>query len=228
MRLLGWTLCAAADDRAGDVPRLFDGREAGPAGEWTMLPHRERTAAVGVDSARVRAAMLGAGMGEALGTRVAVAELAVRLSRLRLAAGAMPRRRAAGPLTLDLFYRDARAGPRWLGLHPREFALLWRLADTPGVRIARETLLTDVWRLTHIPETNSLEVHVSRLRGKLAAVGAAWLVQTVAGGGYRLASGTGDAGCASWLDSDSGVPQGGADPIPTSRWSRPHVQPFPR
>lgn len=131
--------------------------------------------------------MLAAGLGEALPLQVAVSELAVRLNRLTLAAGALPRYRRIGPVMLDLLYRDANANGRWLALHPREFALLWRLADGPGERVPRERLIRDVWRLAHVPETNSLEVHISRLRAKLAVARAAWLVETDPRGGYRLA-----------------------------------------
>ncbi|MCB2067011.1 MAG: winged helix-turn-helix transcriptional regulator [Erythrobacter sp.] len=98
----------------------------------------------------------------------------------------LPRWRDLGPLTLDLFHRDARQGARWLGLHPREFGLLWRLADSPGERVTRAQLLKDVWRLNHEPETNSVEVHVSRLRAKLALAGCESLVETAPEGGYRL------------------------------------------
>ncbi|QZH76565.1 MAG: winged helix-turn-helix transcriptional regulator [Erythrobacter sp.] len=98
----------------------------------------------------------------------------------------LPRWRSLGPLTLDLFHRDARRGSRWLGLHPREFGLIWRLADTPGERVTRRQLLQDVWRINHEPETNSVEVHVSRLRSKLAGAGCEGLVATATEGGYRL------------------------------------------
>lgn len=98
----------------------------------------------------------------------------------------LPRRRFAGPLVLDLLVRDARVGKGWIGLHPREFELLWRLSDTPGVAVSRAKLLRDVWRLEHLPETNTLEVHVCRLRAKLAPVGLAWLVATGRDGGYLL------------------------------------------
>ncbi|TMM46171.1 winged helix-turn-helix transcriptional regulator [Qipengyuania marisflavi] len=98
----------------------------------------------------------------------------------------MPRRLHAGPVELDLFHRDGRIEQTWLGLHPREFGLLWRLAETPFDRVTRRDLLTDVWRLDHVPETNSLEVHVSRLRAKLAISGAGWLVRTHPDGGYQL------------------------------------------
>ncbi len=98
----------------------------------------------------------------------------------------MPCELAAGPVTLDLFHRDGRFADRWLGLNPREFELLWRLAETPGQTATRRQLLRDVWRLTYEPDTNSVEVHVCRLRAKLANFGCDWLVVTDPEGGYYL------------------------------------------
>ncbi|MXO96434.1 hypothetical protein GRI34_08410 [Erythrobacter aquimaris] len=98
----------------------------------------------------------------------------------------IPQYRIIGPVRLDLFYRDAYVDGRWIGLHPREFALMWRLAADPGQRVDKPALLKDVWRLRHEPETNSLEVHVSRLRAKLAVSGLGWLVQTHPDGGYFI------------------------------------------
>jgi len=98
----------------------------------------------------------------------------------------IPRQFRVGPLVLDILHRDARAGERWLSLHPREFELLWRLGEAGGQVVDRRTLLRDVWRLLHEPETNSVEVHVYRLRAKLAPHGLAGLVQTHDEGGYRI------------------------------------------
>ena len=105
---------------------------------------------------------------------------------MNVPAGLLPRQLNAGPLLLDLFHRDARYRERWLHLHPREFGLLWRLAETPRNSLSRGTLLRDVWRLRHEPETNTLEVHIFRLRRKLAAHGIDRLVVTDPAGGYRL------------------------------------------
>ena len=58
--------------------------------------------------------------------------------------------------------------------------------DTPGVPVGKLDLLRDVWRMSHVPETNSVAVHASRLRAKLATVGLAGLIQTTPGGGYQL------------------------------------------
>ena len=93
----------------------------------------------------------------------------------------------AGPLRLDLFHRDAEFDGRWLALHPREFALLWRLAETPGATVSQRELLRDVWRLPFEPGTNRVAVHVARLRRKLEPLGLAAMIATD-GPGYRLDS----------------------------------------
>ncbi len=146
-----------------------------------------RLVLLGVEDPAERAALLAVGCGEALSAATLLSELDARATRVADLFQCLPRWRAAGPLLLDLFHRDGRLGRRWLGLHPREFSLLWRLAARPGERVTRRQLLQDVWRLDHDPETNSLEVHVSRLRGKLARLGCLSLVETVPEGGYRLA-----------------------------------------
>ncbi len=98
----------------------------------------------------------------------------------------VPRFRLAGDVALDLIYRDGRVGDRWLGLHPREFELLWRLAEEPGVVVTRQQLLAEVWRIHHEPQTNSVAVHVARVRGKLSQFDLAHLVATHPQGGYFL------------------------------------------
>jgi DNA-binding response OmpR family regulator len=142
---------------------------------------------LGIDCGRDRAKLLGRGSGDALPGSVCLPELDLRSRRLWSAAEKVPRRRRVGPLVLDLMHRDVRAGGRWLALHPREFGLVWRLADRPGEPVSRARLLRDVWRLDFDPGTNSLEVHVSRLRSKLAEAGLSGLIETCAAGGYRLA-----------------------------------------
>lgn len=188
LRHLGWSLasdrsCDAADGR---VPVLLDWREGFRPEDWTAIRRPESVVAVGADDAEARASLLEAGFGDALGTHVALVELAARLMKLEAFARTMPRRRKAGPVTLDIFFRDGRVDGSWLGLHPREFALLWRLAETPYTRVSRRQLLVDVWRMEHMPETNSLEVHISRLRAKLAISRCGWLVRTHPDGGYQL------------------------------------------
>ena len=167
---------------------MLDWRAGTRPHDWDEIRHPGSVVAVGADEAVDRARLLDTGFGDAVGTNVAMVELASRLIRLDAFTRSMPRERRAGPLVLDLFFRDARLRDKWLGLHPREFALLWRLAETPFARLSRRDLLADVWRLEHVPETNSLEVHVSRLRAKLAISHCAWLVRTHPDGGYQLGS----------------------------------------
>jgi DNA-binding response OmpR family regulator len=173
--------------RAADlIPWLVDCREASQSHDHKGAARPELVAIIGADDPQQRAEILAEGVGEALPSHTAVVELGARMTRLVANLNSIPRVRRAGPVTLDLFHRDGKIAERWLGLHPREFSLLWRLAETPGERVTRRELLMDVWRLDHMPETNSLEVHVSRLRAKLAISQAAWVVETDPHGGYRL------------------------------------------
>lgn len=98
----------------------------------------------------------------------------------------IPRFIEAGDVTLDLFHRDGRVEDRWLHLHPREFELLWRLAQNPGERLTRKQLLADVWRIDREPGTNSVAVHVARVRSKLDHFGLGRMLVTHPQGGYFL------------------------------------------
>lgn len=98
----------------------------------------------------------------------------------------IPRFREAGDVTLDLFHRDGRVEDRWMGMHPREFELIWRLAEQPGVPMTKQQLLADVWRINFEPETNSVAVHVARVRAKLQPFGLGSILATHPDGGYYL------------------------------------------
>ena len=189
LRLADWSMQHVLDERAtaGMLPVVLDWRRNSRLPRWQGVATPARVVAVGVDDPRERTFLLARGLGDAIGSRVTHVELEARVTRIGHRARALPRELHAGPVTLDLFQRDGRAGGRWLGLHPREFALLWRLAETPGASVTRAQLLRDVWRLERAPETNSLAVHVSRLRAKLHAARCGWLVRTEAQGSYCLA-----------------------------------------
>lgn len=101
-------------------------------------------------------------------------------------AGELPRAMQVGPVTLDLFHRDAHVAGRWLRLHPREFAVFWHLAERPGRPVPRAHLLRHVWRLDFDPQTNRVAVAVCRIRARLRAVGVEGLIATVPGCGYLL------------------------------------------
>jgi DNA-binding response OmpR family regulator len=185
LRRVGWELVPASArvclvDMRGRPPGIAPAQLVGAADPRLCL-------FVGVDCGSERVRLLRAGCGEALPGTVELPELEQRARRLAAARECLPRRCEAGPLTLDLLHRDARGEQGWLALHPREFELLWRLAERPGERVSRARLLREVWRLDFEPGTNSVEVHVSRLRAKLAAAGIEGLVETAPDGGYRLA-----------------------------------------
>lgn len=166
---------------------LIDWRADSTLGELQPGTPITGSVAVGLDSASERVGFLQRGFGDALPSQVALVELAERMLKVAQRSFHLPRQRWAGPIRLDLFHRDGRCHDRWIGLHPREFALLWRLAEAGGARVTRKDLLADVWRVDHDIETNSLEVHVSRLRSKLAVFACSWVVHTDPRGGYRLA-----------------------------------------
>ena len=191
LRRTGWDLCHGKHGCRAECRHVLvcDTRHIGPA-ERLAMAEADRPAwrliMLGVEQPAERAQLISLGCAEVLSADTGLRELQARTQRVADMFGMLPRWRDVGGLTLDLFHRDGRVGARWLGLHPREFGLLWRLSDAPGERVTRKQLLADVWRINHDPETNSVEVHVSRLRSKLALAGCAALVETVPDGGYRL------------------------------------------
>ena len=97
-----------------------------------------------------------------------------------------PRFREAGEMVLDQFHRDGRIDAQWLGLHPREFALLWRLAAQPGERLSDQQLRIEAFRISQCPEPEGISADIARLRGKLAAAGAGHLICTDGDGRYFI------------------------------------------
>lgn len=92
----------------------------------------------------------------------------------------------AGDLELDrLSHRVTRGGEEIL-LQPREFRLLEYLMKHAGQVVTRTMLLENVWDYHFDPQTNVIDVHVSRLRGKIDKDFERPLLHTVRGAGYRL------------------------------------------
>ncbi|WP_296677880.1 winged helix-turn-helix domain-containing protein [Novosphingobium sp.] len=195
LRRLGWRLRRAPDDPGPVDPCPLLAVPSGlPFSQWLSLTggpsqRRRATAMLGIEDAQQRSRLLRMGFGEAFGWPVSLDELAVRIERMTERALTLPRRRRIGTLLLDMVARDGFVAGRPIGLHPREFALLWRLGEQPGYAVSGAALLCDVWRLSFRPETNSLAVHVSRLRAKLRIAGLDGLIETAPHGGYRLAVG---------------------------------------
>jgi DNA-binding response OmpR family regulator len=89
-----------------------------------------------------------------------------------------PRFREVGEMVLDQFHRDARVDDRWLDLAPREFALLWRLAASPGERLAPPKLRIEAWRIVLAPDAGDIDAQLETLRAKLASAGVGHLICT--------------------------------------------------
>ncbi|MCJ2188028.1 winged helix-turn-helix transcriptional regulator [Novosphingobium beihaiensis] len=140
----------------------------------------------GVKRASERAMLLQHGFADVVSDTVVLEELGARASRIFDFSHWLPRQRHFGSLRLDLLAREAHAGTKPLNLNPREFALLWRLADSPNCPVSKQTLIHDVWHMGFVPETNSIAVHMSRLRRKLAIGGLQGVIETAQEGGYCL------------------------------------------
>ncbi|QHN03676.1 response regulator transcription factor [Granulicella sp. WH15] len=119
----------------------------------------------------------------------AVAELLARLRNL------LRRNRAADEeagrlrvldLELDFISRRASRGAEVLNLSPQEFVLLAYLCRHAGRVVTRSMLLSEVWGMRIQPNTNVVDVHIYRLRGKVDTEGREPLIKTLRGIGYVL------------------------------------------
>jgi two-component system OmpR family response regulator len=89
-------------------------------------------------------------------------------------------------LEMDLLRREVRRGESQIELQPREFQLLEFLMRHAGQVVTRTMLLEGVWDYHFDPQTNVIDVHVSRLRSKIDRGFDKPLLHTVRGVGYRL------------------------------------------
>ncbi len=94
-----------------------------------------------------------------------------------------------GDLSLDrLSHKVTRAGEE-IVLQPREYRLLEYLMQNAGKVVTRTMLLEHVWDYHFDPQTNVIDVHVSRLRAKIDKDFEAPLIQTIRGAGYMIRDG---------------------------------------
>ena len=118
----------------------------------------------------------------------ALSELLARIEALarRSAPEELETRYTVGDLVLDrLSHKVTRAGEPIL-LQPREFRLLEYLMKHAGQVVTRTMLLENVWDYHFDPQTNVIDVHISRLRSKIDKGFDRPMLQTVRGAGYRL------------------------------------------
>jgi two-component system OmpR family response regulator len=91
-----------------------------------------------------------------------------------------------GDLELDRLSHNVRRGGREILLQPREFRLLEYLMKYAGQVVTRTMLLENVWDYHFDPQTNVIDVHVSRLRSKIEKDFDRPLLRTVRGAGYMI------------------------------------------
>lgn len=118
----------------------------------------------------------------------AMAELIARVEALGRRKGApqTQTKLTCGDLEMDLISRDVRRDNVKIDLQPREFKLLEYLLRNAGRVVTRSMLLENVWGYHFDPQTNVIDVHISRLRGKIDKEFDTPLLETVRGAGYRL------------------------------------------
>ena len=176
------------------VDRMLPGRDGlsviqALRGEGVRTPALILSALGEVDD-RVKG--LKAGGDDYLTKPFALSELLARIEAL--ARRASPEegatRYSVGDLTLDrLTHKVARGGDTIL-LQPREFRLLEYLMRNAGQVVTRTMLLENVWDYHFDPQTNVIDVHVSRLRSKIDKGHERPLIHTVRGTGYMIRDGS--------------------------------------
>ncbi len=142
--------------------------------------------ALGQVDDRVRG--LRAGGDDYLSKPFAFSELQARIEALlrRRDAQSVETKLVVGDLELDLLTRKVRRGSKPIDLQPRELRLLEYLMRHAGQVVTRTMLLEGVWDYHFDPQTNVIDVHISRLRQKLDKGFDKPLLHTMRGAGYSI------------------------------------------
>jgi len=135
-----------------------------------------------------RVAGLKAGGDDYLIKPYALQELLARVEALgrRRAPATVTTRYSVGDLEIDVITRTARRADTKIDLQPREFRLLEYLMRHAGQVVTRTMLLENVWEYHFDPQTNVIDVHISRLRGKIDKDFDRPLLKTIRGAGYII------------------------------------------
>ena len=131
---------------------------------------------------------LRAGGDDYLAKPYAFSELLARIENLGRRAAQEPQqtRLKAADLEMDLLARTVTRAGQPILLQPREFKLLEYLMRNAGHVVTRTMLLENVWDYHFDPQTNVIDVHVSRLRSKIDKGFDEPILQTVRGAGYMI------------------------------------------
>ncbi len=126
----------------------------------------------------------------------AIAELLARLEvlhrRVKVPAADEQTKLSVGDLSMDLLRQHVQRDGTEINLQPREYKLLEYLMRHAGQVVTRAMLLEHVWGYHFDPQTNVIDVHVSRLRQKIDKDFEQPLLSTVRGAGYRLGAAADD------------------------------------
>lgn len=136
-----------------------------------------------------RVAGLRAGGDDYLTKPFAFSELLARIEALvrrTIASAVTETELRVGDLELDLLARMAKRAGRVIELQPREFRLLEYMMRNAGQVVTRTMLLEHVWDYHFDPQTNVIDVHISRLRSKIDKDFGSPLLHTVRGAGYKI------------------------------------------
>ena len=89
-----------------------------------------------------------------------------------------------GPLLLDLLQRAVSLNGEKIELSSREFQLLEYFVARPGQLITRDMLIENVWKYRFSPQTNVVDVHISKLRRKIDGNRVTSFIQNIRGCGF--------------------------------------------
>jgi two-component system OmpR family response regulator len=131
---------------------------------------------------------LRAGGDDYLAKPFAFSELLARIEALglRRSDAVVQTKLALGGLEMDLIERRVKRDGKLIELQPREFKLLEYLMRHAGQVVTRTMLLEGVWDYYFDPQTNVIDVHISRLRQKIDKGFEEALLHTVRGAGYCI------------------------------------------
>ena len=183
----------ALDDRfdAAIVDLMLPGRDG--LGLIRELRERRHKVPIIILSAKSevedRVKGLSAGANDYLTKPFSFAELLARLHALvrrSSGSGEAARTLSFDDLTLDLESRRVTRGGQSIELQAREFALLVYLLRNPGRVLSKTMILEHIWNYSFDPQTNVVDVLVSRLRRKIDRDFPGKLIQTLRGVGYVL------------------------------------------
>jgi two-component system OmpR family response regulator len=141
-----------------------------------------------LDQVDDRVTGLRAGGDDYLPKPYALSELLARVEALlrRKASGSAETKLRAGDLEMDLLTRTVTRAGKEIDLQPREFTLLEYLIRHADQVVTRTMLLEGVWDFHFDPQTNVIDVHISRLRQKIDKGFPHAMLQTVRGAGYMI------------------------------------------